>query len=68
MQSGGMLTRWQRLADMPASAYKQAPSQTSREHRMATYKVGYFVGSLSTTSINRTLSKALVRLAPPSWS
>ncbi|WP_167043221.1 NADPH-dependent FMN reductase [Salinibacterium sp. ZJ454] len=28
------------------------------------YKVGYFVGSLSTASINRTLSKALVRLAP----
>jgi chromate reductase len=31
---------------------------------MATYKVGYFVGSLSSTSINRELSKALVRLAP----
>jgi chromate reductase len=29
-----------------------------------TYRVGYFVGSLSSTSINRTLSKALVRLAP----
>lgn len=28
------------------------------------YSVGYFVGSLSSTSINRTLSKALVRLAP----
>lgn len=28
------------------------------------YKVGYFVGSLSWTSINRTLSKALIRLAP----
>ncbi len=32
---------------------------------MATYKVGYFVGSLASTSINRLLSKALVRLAPP---
>lgn len=32
---------------------------------MATYKVGYFVGSLSSTSINRLLSKALVHLAPP---
>jgi len=32
---------------------------------MTTYKVGYFVGSLSSTSINRVLSKALVRLAPP---
>jgi chromate reductase, NAD(P)H dehydrogenase (quinone) len=31
---------------------------------MARYKVGYFVGSLSSTSINRELSKALIRLAP----
>lgn len=31
---------------------------------MTSYQVGYFVGSLSSTSINRTLSKALVRLAP----
>jgi chromate reductase len=31
---------------------------------MATYKVGYFVGSLSSTSINRELSKAVIRLAP----
>ena len=30
-----------------------------------TYKVGYFVGSLASTSINRLLAKALVRLAPP---
>ncbi|WP_416063259.1 NADPH-dependent FMN reductase [Rhodococcus indonesiensis] len=29
-----------------------------------TYKVGYFVGSLSSTSINRILAKALIRLAP----
>lgn len=28
------------------------------------YQVGYFVGSLSSTSINRTLSKALINLAP----
>ncbi|WP_285116044.1 NADPH-dependent FMN reductase [Leifsonia sp. fls2-241-R2A-40a] len=28
------------------------------------YTVGYFVGSLSTQSVNRTLSKALLRLAP----
>ena len=28
------------------------------------YKIGYFVGSLSSTSINRTLAKALIRLAP----
>jgi chromate reductase len=29
-----------------------------------TYSVGYFIGSLSERSINRTLSKALTRLAP----
>lgn len=29
---------------------------------MATYRVGYFVGSLSATSINRLLAKALVKL------
>ena len=29
-----------------------------------TYKVGYFVGSLSSTSINRILSRSLIRLAP----
>jgi chromate reductase len=32
---------------------------------MAAYNVGYFVGSLATTSINRLLAQALVRLAPP---
>jgi chromate reductase len=32
---------------------------------MASYKVGYLVGSLSSTSINRLLAKALARLAPP---
>ncbi len=31
---------------------------------MTAFRVGYFVGSLSSTSINRLLSKALVRLAP----
>ena len=29
-----------------------------------TYKVGYFVGSLSSTSVNRQLAEALIRLAP----
>jgi chromate reductase len=29
-----------------------------------TYQVGYFVGSLSSTSINRVLSRALINLAP----
>ena len=31
---------------------------------MTRYKVGYFIGSLATASINRRLAKALVRLAP----
>jgi chromate reductase, NAD(P)H dehydrogenase (quinone) len=31
---------------------------------MSTYQVGYFVGSLSSTSINRVLSTALIKLAP----
>jgi chromate reductase len=32
---------------------------------MTEFHVGYFVGSLSSTSINRMLAKALSRLAPP---
>ena len=31
---------------------------------MSNYEVGYFVGSLSASSISRLLAKALVRLAP----
>jgi chromate reductase, NAD(P)H dehydrogenase (quinone) len=31
---------------------------------MTTYQVGYFVGSPSSTSINRVLSRALIQLAP----
>ena len=31
---------------------------------MSQYKIGYFVGSLSSVSINRKLSEALIRLAP----
>jgi chromate reductase len=31
---------------------------------MTSYKVGYFVGSLATASINRLLARALTRLAP----
>jgi chromate reductase len=30
----------------------------------SSYNVGYFVGSLSSTSVNRILSRALIRLAP----
>jgi chromate reductase len=33
---------------------------------MTTHQVGYLIGSLSEQSINRTLSKALIRLAPRS--
>jgi len=32
---------------------------------MSHYKMGYFVGSLAKESINRLLSKALIKLAPP---
>jgi chromate reductase len=35
---------------------------------MTTYQVGYLIGSLSSTSINRLLSKALIRLAPEGLS
>lgn len=31
---------------------------------MRSFKVGYFVGSLSSTSVNRVLSRALIRVAP----
>jgi chromate reductase len=31
---------------------------------MTPYKIGYFVGSLSSSSINRELSRVLIRLAP----
>lgn len=39
--------------------------RTRRRDENMTYKVGYFVGSLSSTSINRLLSKALLSVAPP---
>jgi chromate reductase len=35
---------------------------------MTTFTVGYFIGSLSSTSLNRKLSKALIRLAPKQLS
>src|SRR5512133_710584 len=40
------------------------PVTVHRRSTMTTYKVGYFVGSLAKGSINRKMSKALVRLAP----
>ena len=35
---------------------------------MSHYRVGYMIGSLSSSSINRLLSKALIQLAPPELS
>ena len=35
---------------------------------MTTYKVGYLIGSLSSTSINRKLANALIKLAPSTLS
>src|SRR5665647_2285531 len=43
---------------------RTASARAPQEDSMRTYKVGYFVGSLSSTSINRVLSRALIRLAP----
>jgi hypothetical protein len=37
---------------------------TTEQNMDTRYKVGYFIGSLATASINRLLAKALVRLAP----
>ena len=34
----------------------------------SSYEVGYMIGSLSAASMNRTLSKALIRLAPDNLS
>jgi chromate reductase len=46
----------------------QAPPELIREPGkdllMATFKIGYLVGSLASNSINRTLSTALIKLAP----
>lgn len=45
-----------------------APTASARQilpaERTMTHRIGYIVGSLATDSINRVLSKALVRLAP----
>jgi hypothetical protein len=46
------------------SAVAAAGALAHEGDHMATYKVGYFVGSLAPNSINRQLAKALVRLAP----
>jgi chromate reductase len=41
-----------------------ATGGASGRKQVMAFKIGYFVGSLSSHSINRTLSKALIRLAP----
>jgi len=47
-----------------ASVGSERPCSMRKGVSMTTYQVGYFVGSLSSKSINRILSKALIRLAP----
>ena len=51
----GRRTRDSRPANTPS---------VRKGHTLTTYKIGYFVGSLSSTSINRELSRVLIRLAP----
>ena len=46
-----------------ATAADLCPPSCGKEDH-ARYKVGYFVGSLSSSSINRELSEVLIRLAP----
>jgi chromate reductase, NAD(P)H dehydrogenase (quinone) len=54
-----------RACRLPVKAATMSYRWRFKETPMATYKVGYFVGSLASKSINRLLAKALVRLAPP---
>jgi chromate reductase, NAD(P)H dehydrogenase (quinone) len=54
--TGAFLPAWERAA-RPDRAYRS-------EETIVAYKVGYFIGSLSSTSINRTLCQALIRAAP----
>jgi chromate reductase, NAD(P)H dehydrogenase (quinone) len=48
----------------PAHVTLDVVKSSLRGDFVTTYRVGYIVGSLSQKSINRTLSKALIRLAP----
>ncbi|SDS72171.1 NAD(P)H-dependent FMN reductase [Actinopolymorpha singaporensis] len=45
-------------------AWSSRLSHHQKEIGVRTYKIGYFIGSRSSASINRILSKALIRLAP----
>jgi len=48
----------------PCPPGRDRHSTSCERGAITTYQVGYFVGSLSSTSINRILSRALIRLAP----
>jgi chromate reductase len=50
--------------EIPAHVTLDVVKSSLRGDFVTTYRVGYIVGSLSQKSINRTLSKALIRLAP----
>jgi hypothetical protein len=63
LQSHETLDIAQQLQEL-LSAIPPTATGAVRKVEMTTYKVGYFVGSLSSASINRVLSKALIRLAP----
>jgi chromate reductase len=54
--------RPEHVSDKSRPAY--AGRLSGRTYLMATHKIGYFVGSLASGSINRTLYKALIKLAP----
>ena len=54
------LQRWENEGGLPLPGLKGQ----QEENHIATYKVGYFIGSLAKGSINRKLAKALIRLAP----
>lgn len=64
-----MLADHAMMAKEPGAKTSSGPGRSLfpmiREDKMADFKVGYFVGSLAKGSINRKLSQALVRLAPP---
>jgi chromate reductase len=49
----------------PAVAAGAATEDSMSQSPRTSYNIGYFVGSLSSTSINRILSRSLIRLAPP---
>jgi chromate reductase len=49
----------------PAVAVGAAMEDSMSQSPRTSYNIGYFVGSLSSTSINRILSRSLIRLAPP---